>query len=196
MQAIFQRIYDNNEWHSDESVSGQGSTLKQTAAIRAALPDLFRRLKVRSLLDIPCGDLNWMGAVELGDIKYIGADIVPEIIEQNSRRYDLHNVDFMVLDITRDLLPEVDLVLCRDLLGHFSSRDVQRALTNIKNSRVKYLLSTTFPDHESFGDIQTGHWRPINLASFFGLPDPIEIINEGYNGKGLTDKSLGLWRLS
>jgi hypothetical protein len=61
-------------------------------------------------------------------------------------------------------------------------------------SRSTYLLATTFPKHETNGDIKTGQWRPINLASMFGLPAPIELISENYNGE-FSDKSLGLWRL-
>lgn len=198
MQDVFTKIYQDNHWKNDESVSGAGSTLEATSAIRSALPLLFDHYEIETIVDIPCGDMNWIGDLVLGKRTYFGMDIVPEIIAQNKSKYGhLANVFFDVKDITRDPLPPADLILVRDLLGHFSNADVRKALANIKNSRCKYLLATTFPQHETEGDIKTGEWRPINLASLWGLPDPLEYINENctVGGGEFRDKSLGLWRI-
>lgn len=198
MKDIFTSHYQNNHWKNDESVSGHGSTLDATTTIRDALPTLVSDLKVKTLLDIPCGDFNWFSSILFDDDAqpyYIGADIVRELVYQNERQYP--GTDFRVLDVTKDKLPQVDLILCRDLLGHLSNVDVKRALRNIRRSNTKYLLATTFPDHENSGDIRTGDWRAINLAQYFGLPDPLLLINEGCTaGSGaFADKSLGLWRI-
>src|SRR5258708_2291880 len=76
---IFEEIYQKNDWDDDESVSGHGSRLDRTANIRAALPSLLQRYQCLSLLDIPCGDFNWMKTVAL-DVDYVGADIVGDLI--------------------------------------------------------------------------------------------------------------------
>ena len=193
MKDVFSRHYQTNYWADDESVSGHGSTVAATKTIRLVLPPLFEHYDIKSVLDIPCGDLNWAHKVKWPS--YIGADIVPELVAETRARFP--DFDLRVLNITEDPLPQVDLILCRDLLGHFSNADVKRALANIKKSGAKYLLATTFPEHETSGNIETGEWRPINLASFFGLPDPIEYINENCTdgGGAFKDKSLGLWRL-
>lgn len=198
IMQVFSDIYETNGWKNNESVSGHGSTLEATKEIREALPGLIKRLQIQTLVDIPCGDMNWMSDVVLDKVSYFGADIVPEIIERNRSNYgSLDGIFFYVMDITSDPMLPADLILCRDLLGHFSNADVRKALNNIKNSGAKYLLATTFPEHETSGDINTGEWRPINLASLFGMPDPIELINENCTAGGgkFSDKSLGLWRL-
>ena len=199
MRDVFSSHYQNNFWGNDESVSGDGSTMEATKTIRGEMPGLFMRLGVRSLLDIPCGDFHWLSQLGYELDKYIGADIVPELIEANIRQYG-QNIfrKFEVLDVTRDRLPNVDLILCRDLLGHFSNADIRLALNNMRASGSKYLLATTFPEHSSENnDIETGAWRPINLASFYGLPDALLYINEHctVGGGAFGDKSLGLWRL-
>lgn len=191
ISQVFSDIYHTNFWRSEESVSGTGSTLEATSRLQYKLRDFFSREHTQSLLDIPCGDFNWGKLVDWPPT-YIGADIVPEIIEQNRAKYPGRT--FYVLDATKDELPEVEVIFCRDMLGHFSNRDVQLAIKNFRASGSKYLLSTTFPQVENSGDIVTGQWRPINLAQYFGLGQPIEIINEGLDGK-FKDKSLGLWRL-
>lgn len=198
MRDIFSSHYQTNFWRSNESVSGQGSTMAETEHLRDVLPVLFAQLGVASVLDIPCGDFHWFKEVWptiATSISYIGADVVPELIEENQLLYP--NVRFEVMDVTLTDLPKVDLVMCRDLFGHLNNFSVQLALRNLKRSGSKYLLATTFPQHETNGDIQTGQWRPINLSSMFGLPAPILLINEGCRSGGgqFADKSLGLWEL-
>lgn len=204
MDDIFFKYYKTNYWGDDESVSGSGSNAKATEAISKALPRLFNQLKIGYMLDIPCGDFYWMQSVldSLNVARYVGADIVPELIQDNEYRtrggrFGFPYVRFMTLNATKDELPKVDLIFCRDMLGHFSNKDVKKALKNFRASDSKWLLSTTFPTWETKGDIKTGQWRPINLASYYGLPDPILLINEectAGDGK-FADKSLGLWDL-
>lgn len=195
MRDVFQKIYDENGWKGDESVSGQGSTLQQTKTIRDRLPILFKQFHIKSVLDIPCGDFYWQSVLAQSVEQYMGADIVPAMLKENSEKYPDHF--FAELDITTDDLPRVDLILCRDLLGHFSNSDVRRAINQIKASGSTYLLATTFPERETNGDIVTGQWRPINLAHFFGLPRPKLLINENctQGDSRFNDKSLGLWDL-
>lgn len=196
---VFEQIYKENGWRGNESVSGQGSSLAQTVVVRNELPSLVERLNITKLLDVPCGDYYWFQYIKFSrEISYIGADVVPDLIRANIQQYGQdYSKHFEILDITKDRLPLVDLIMVRDLLGHFSNADVQRAVRNIKASGARYLLATTFPARETSGDIITGQWRPINLAHYFGLPTPIEIINEGCTeGNGaFSDKSLGLWDL-
>ena len=198
MKEIFTKIWEENLWRNGESASGSGSTLEETEAVRKLLPSLLREFEIRSLLDIPCGDLNWITETELPmGLNYVGADIVPELIESN-RRYPLSTLDLRVLDITSDPLPPVDMMLVRDCLGHFSNKDVQSAVANIKRARPKYLLATTFPNEENSGDIETGYWRPLNLASMWGMPDPDSFFPEidvQFPDGHISTKGLGLWRI-
>uniref|UniRef100_UPI002157A42F class I SAM-dependent methyltransferase n=2 Tax=Pseudomonadota TaxID=1224 RepID=UPI002157A42F len=86
---------------------------------RTELPHLLREFNIRSVLDIPCGDFNWMRHVDLGGVHYIGADIVPELVEHNRRTYRGPRIQFEHLDVIASPLPKVDAVLCRDGLVHF-----------------------------------------------------------------------------
>lgn len=192
---IFKQHYEDNYWADDESVSGHGSTLDATKLIRSALPKMLFALKVRSVLDIPCGDFNWFSTIfrQLELERYIGADVVPELIAKNKQLYPWAH--FEVADITRSRLQQVDLVLVRDLFGHFSNADLRLALENVARSGSRYLLATTFPGRDNEGDITTGEWRPINLEPILGKP--VLVLNEGCTeGDGkYADKGLGLWRL-
>ena len=118
----FARIHDTNLWDDAESRSGAGSALASTAQLRAELPELLRRLGVRRLLDVPCGDFHWMAHVDLaagGVTAYVGGDVVRAIVEANRARYAARGRSFVEVDLTRRPLPHVDgapadAVLCRD----------------------------------------------------------------------------------
>jgi hypothetical protein len=200
MSDVFGQVYAANYWGNAESRSGNGSDLKQTAVIRAEIPKLIRDLGVVSMLDIPCGDFFWMQRCQTGLETYIGADVVPKLVRDLNEQYSNARRRFETLDLTEDALPKVDLVLCRDLLVHFSSNDIRRAVVNVKRSWSTYLLTTTFTDRDQNRDITTsGDWRPLNLElPPISFPKPVRLINEGcteYQNQ-FKDKSLGLWRLA
>lgn len=121
-----------------------------------------------------------MKEVDLNQIEYYGADIILPLIEQNKQRYGKRNINFRKLDLIKDSLPTVDLILCRDCLVHFSYEDTFSSLRNICSSKSHYLLTTTFTDRRKNTDISTSEWRPINMIlKPFNFPDPVMIINEG-----------------
>lgn len=192
---IFSDIHKNNSWKGKESVSGRGSDLHQTRNI-IALPGIFRDLKIRSLLDIPCGDFHWMSNVPMEGVDYTGADIVPGIIQQNSKAHSSTSRTFIVKNLIAEDLPAADLVFCRDCLVYLFFTDIQSAIRNLCRSGARYLLTTTFTERTENSDIVTGQWRPINLAlPPFSFPPPLQVITEGCEeyGNEFADKSLALW---
>ena len=198
---VFQQIHDSNEWNvvTTESVSGEGSTMEQTATLRAELPGLLRKLGVRSLLDLPCGDFNWMQHVDLTGIRYTGGDIVESLVLRNNDRFGNEHRQFLHLNLLTDLLPTCDLILCRDCLVHLSLADVQSALANIRRSGITYLATTHFHEEEENADILTGGWRPLNLFKApFNFPVPVAEINENCTemGGAFSDKCLVVWRVA
>ncbi len=195
----FTHIYNSNHWGSEDSASGNGSDLIQTEKISAELPRIISEYGIETMLDLPCGDHNWMNRIELPLQKYIGADIVEEIISKNKACYESEKKKFIVIDLIKDPLPNTDLIFCRDCLVHLSSEDILKSLKNIKDAGIKYIMTTTFPECEKNEDIVTGDWRILNLTlSPFGFPEPIEVINENcMEGEGTySDKSLGLWKVN
>ena len=191
-EQLFTGYYNTNNWGSSESFSGHGSTTAATAAIREVLPWIIEYYGIESILDIPCGDFNWMQTVALGT-RYTGADIVHELVAVNQKKYGREDCSFVHLDLLTDDLPKSDLIFCRDCLVHFSFADVQAALANVRRSGSKYLLATTFTDAVNH-DIPTGQWTGYNLqATPFDLGEPVAIFSERY--PPAPTKSLGLWKL-
>ena len=197
-KQIFTSYWINKHWGNGASVSGSGSNLKQTDAIRKQIPQLLKQYKCKSFMDAPCGDFFWMQHVDLPVQDYIGIDVVEPLIQINQDKFGNHRLSFAALDITQDPLPLVDCILCRDCLTHFSKEDIFKTIANFKRSGSKYLLTTSFVDRKSNQAIETGEWQPLNLLEEpFFFPKPIAILNEqcSEDQSRWRDKSLLLWKL-
>lgn len=193
---IFSEIYEQNLWSNTFSRSGNGSTLEQTEVLRQELNLIFDELNIKSMLDLPCGDFKWMQKTNLGNINYLGGDIVDKIIEENNTKYSRNSIQFKVIDIVNDNLPKVDLIFCRDLLVHLSFSDTFKAIENIKKSGSKYLATTTFPNIKKNEDIVSGDWRTINIEiDPFNLNQPIKRILEQCLSEGYEDKTINLYKI-
>lgn len=202
-KSVFTRIYESDYWRGGESKSGSGSDLDQTRDVIRVVNQLIREHRIKSILDIPCGDFHWMQHVDLTGVRYIGADIVEPLVEENQKRYSRSDdkggsISFRTLDLAADALPKVDLVIVRDALVHLSFNEAEAAIDNIIDSNSAYLLATTFPKHLFNYDITTGDWRALNLQKEpFLLNEPMAIYPEKPlgTGKEYSDKSLGLWKI-
>ncbi|MDX3971160.1 MAG: class I SAM-dependent methyltransferase [Bradyrhizobium sp.] len=156
-----------------ETPCGAGSTMVNTAELRAALPGLLRDLKCKVLVDAPCGDLNWMSQVDLSGIRYVGIDVAERIEDARARAAALRadDVRLEVRDIVRSALAPADVVLCRDFLQHLPNVMVDAVLRNIFASGADWLLVTSHNVPRN-ADLDTvGGFRPLNLRlppfSFF-----------------------------
>lgn len=190
----FSTIYQDEVWsfgRSDIPLSGTGSSLEATAKLRAALPELVRRLNVGTLVDIGCGDYHWMSRIEL-PCDYLGVDIVPWLIERNNERYGTERTRFLKADIVAEPGPSGDLLLCREVLFHLSLEDGVAALRNMVASGCSHLLLTTDRATVFNAQIESGDFRLINLErSPYRLPPPREKIEDDAISKG---RFVGLWK--
>lgn len=196
-KEVFKDIADKNWWKNQESISGPGSTLNSTKYLREKLVEVFTQLEVKSIVDAPCGDMNWMRHLGYPFEKYIGIDIVPEIVEKLRKEAWPHFYTFQTGNIVSDILPQADVLFCRDCLVHLPFMEGQNAMRLWKLAGFKYIITTTFPRWETNKDCGIGGWRALNLqkAPYF-LPEPFMLIDEKSGvAPPYDDKSLGIWKL-
>ena len=192
----FKNIYDNNYWGEAETFSGEGSTVKATEILRQNLEELFKELNIKTLLDIPCGDFNWMKELKYEFEFYLGCDIVSEIIFNNKKLYETMTRKFQVFDIVENIPSmKFDAIFCRDLMIHLPIKDISKVIDNIIQSDSKYLITNTYLDTANNTDVAYGGYRPVNLEiEPFYLPKPIKMFEEksGY----IKDKYIAIWEIN
>lgn len=178
MQDIFTLVFKENRWGNEESVSGSGSALSSPSVLESvvSLDEIIRKFKIRSLIDVPCGDFHWIPIIlgRFPKLEYYGFDIVPDLIEWNLQRYPDHS--FSVLDITKDIPPQADLIFCKDLFLHLYAKDIVAALRNFKLSKSRFMLVTSVAgaqNHELIID-EPGACRHVDLVTApYNFPKPI-----------------------
>jgi hypothetical protein len=161
-------IYKNNYWDNSETVSGPGSTLKTTVNLRKKLKKVIKKYNIKSIFDAPCGDCNWIEKIiKNSRIRYIGADIVNDIIVKNKKKFDDKKITFKRMDLTKEKIPKADLFICRDFLFHLSYEDIYIFLKNLKKSNSKYLLISSHYKNEKIKNINknihSGDFRKIDI---------------------------------
>jgi hypothetical protein len=192
----FSAIYQNRVWLNDRvqgSLSGLGSELDKTKSVRLHLQSLLAHLNTKTLLDIGCGDFNWMRELTL-NCNYIGVDCVQHVIDENNAIYGRPGRIFSALDATTDPLPRADTVLCREVLFHLSFKDISALIRNVRASGASTLIVTTDADTDFNADIWSGDFRMLNLhkAPFHFRPPDLSIPDDGV----MPGRTLGVWNLS
>ncbi len=170
-----------------ESASGPGSSRKAALPATRLLRRTLRQRGVKSVLDLGCGDWNWMQTLNLPgvdrdlDIRYQGWDASPDLVQELADRYGLPGrIDFELRDITTAPLPEVDLIIARDVLFHLPLAQSVPLLDRIR-TRCRLFLSTSFLGENENSDIREylpiegwGFYRiNLNIAPF-GLAEQME----------------------
>jgi SAM-dependent methyltransferase len=154
-QEAFTAIYAEALWgksdtQTDAFCSGSGScgphiVSAYITALRLFLESLDSKPRV---VDLGCGDFSVGSRIRAFCGSYIACDVVEALIERNRERYKSLEVEFRVLDLTTDQLPDGDVVFIRQVFQHLSNDLISRALPAI-SSRYKYLVLT---EHLPLGD--------------------------------------------
>lgn len=189
MTGIFSQIYANGAWvmrENQDSLSGVGSTQVATGELAVQLAAFLAEVGCKRLVDIGCGDFNWMRSVA-GDFDYLGIDVVPAVVAENNTRYANPRRRFTCLDASREALGSGDVAVCREVLFHLSFQDGLRLLRNIRAAGFRYVLFTHDPSVWFNSDIRSGDFRRINLLKApYAFPVPL---------RELTDDKVTLGRV-
>lgn len=118
-------------WKSNETPCGRGSELLEATRISALLPVLMNDYDLTILNDAGAGDCHWIKFVEwISPVIYKAFDLVPRAAE------------VCQFDITLQVMPRADLILCRHVLNHLSPQFAIDAIQRFRESGSKYLLMT------------------------------------------------------
>jgi SAM-dependent methyltransferase len=191
---VFDYVYENGVWlggREEGALSGPGSEFSTTKRVRDGLPKLLSNIDGRSLLDVGCGDFNWMQHVDLVGVDYLGVDIVQAVIADNNKRFGSENRRFRHLDAISEDLPIADAVLCREILFHLSFADGRQLLRNVKRSGASHLIATSDTANRFNSNIKTGDFRALNLQRGpYRFPAPLTWIADD---DVMPGRILGVW---
>ncbi|CAF0821592.1 unnamed protein product [Rotaria sp. Silwood1] len=167
----FNIIFDTRRWNGNkkESRSGPGSTLEGAFDWIKHLQTFFQYYHIRSVADIPCGDVSWQFSIqEINTIEqvYFGGDISTHVIQRNKKLYGTmhYNKLFQYWDLVSCSIPtfsyknsthiiqnnSFDLIIVRDALQHMHIQNGLKAVRNVIRSGAKYFALSSYPPNQIF----------------------------------------------
>lgn len=181
-RGVFEKIYRDGVWgragaEGFRFYSGSGShdevvTDAYVSAVSRFLAEFDHKPDV---VDLGCGDFR-VGA-RLRDLcgAYIACDIVEPLIEFNRSKFAGCGVDFRLLDLSADELPDGRIAFIRQVLQHLSNETIVRAVSAL-SSKYEYLVVTehlpTNPGFQPNIDKMTGPDNRVKLNSGVVLTSP------------------------
>jgi SAM-dependent methyltransferase len=147
--------------------SGPGSDPFYTIAYRAFLEKFYQLNRVKSIVDIGCGDWQFSRFLNFDGVDYLGLDVVPLVVDRNSRAFARSNVKFSLMPENNADIPGADLLIMKDVLQHLPIPDIIEFYKDVF-PKFKYCLITnsfqkiaTEVNHE----ILPGEFRCLDLAA-------------------------------
>jgi SAM-dependent methyltransferase len=138
-EEVFAFVYARNRWGGSkgEMHSGYGSRGPMGEASARLAARLVARSGARVIVDVGCGDFAVSARMlellerEHIHVRYIGVDIVGDLIERNRRLFGRDGtIEFLKCNAVTDALPSGDLVILRQICQHLSNPDVEAVLRN------------------------------------------------------------------
>ena len=146
-KETFTKIYEEGVWNNknpNTPLSGPGSALGNAKVFSETLDKFIIDNNITNVLDLGCGDLNWIQHAKFfndKNINYVGVDIVEFLINNHKNKFP--HKEFINDDLIKFRPSEcVDIIILRDVIFHLKLKDIKIIFDNLK-SKFKYLCITT-----------------------------------------------------
>ena len=137
--SIFDEIYANSAWGNG---SGIGSAIETALPYKNFIEHFLRDQKIRSIVDLGCGDWQFSRFIDFADACYKGFDVVAKVVRENQRDFSSDTVGFECFKGYADL-PPADLLICKDVLQHLSNGEVKKALSILPKYKFALITNDT-----------------------------------------------------
>lgn len=188
-ERVFSQIYEKKMWGYQGGGSGGGSSMEYTKRTRALVEMLVYKYNLDLWVDAPCGAMTWMPSVleriheGRPSFRYLGVDVVPDLIKNNTERIKQHYISFRQHDFSSGPIKNLpahtkSAIFCRDALQHLSYDNIISALESFAQTSVDYLIIGSYYKHGTLQDVLTGGYFAFDISKIVDFPEPIDVISE------------------
>ena len=156
----FSKVYSSDDW----GLGAMPDQPERRQFMTNLLEDFIRAHAVTSIAEYGCGFWNYTRYIDYTNKTYDGYDVVPGVIEYNSKVYGTDNIRFHLLTETTKPAP-ADLLICKDVLQHLPPADIIHYLALFRATfRYSLIINDIAPEDNTNGEIPHGGYHTINLA--------------------------------
>lgn len=155
----FTKIYAAGGWGPIQS--GGGSSPENTVEYREFLSNFIEENKIKTVYDFGCGDWSFSKFIDWSNVKYTGIEIVESVVDR-LKEYEDTNIRFVFLnDMERFYKCKGDLLILKDVLQHWTNKEITTFLDNVKNQFKFILISNSSPQGEDWQETPERN-RPLS----------------------------------
>ena len=181
-KEAFTKVYNEGLWgksgdESDLFYSGTGSHSRNIVSPYVmAIEKYLKTLSNNKLniVDLGCGDFAVGSQVRKFCGAYIACDVVDSLISRNKKKFENLDVDFRVLDLVADDLPDGDVVFVRQVLQHLSNKQILTVIPKLQEKYRFLVVTEHIPEVKVF-DVNLD--KPVGAGIRLAL---------GKNGSGIV----------
>ena len=147
-----------DKWYRRVRVHSAGE-LQRKVEMAVALCEFFLRRRIRSVLDVGCGEGAWFPHLRTlrPRVSYLGFDPSDYAVERFGASRNIRKGSFADLDIDR----RFDLVICSDVLHYLNEREIRRGLpVLVRATGGMAFLEVLTSEEDIVGDLEELIRRP------------------------------------
>ena len=161
MTKQYDREYFDRWYANRDTRVNTPAEVRRKVALAVSVAEYFLRRRVRSVLDVGCGEGAWLvhlRALRPG-VEYTGLDASDYVVQRFGRRRNIHKAGFG--DLPHLELGVYDLVVCSDVMHYVPDRGLRAGLPALAEATdgVAFLEVLTRED-EIVGDLDSLIRRP------------------------------------
>lgn len=165
------------------------ASLWKSPTLYTQLLSVLKELKIKTINDVLSKET--VPGFNLEIEHYLGICPSNELAETLNGQFASRKYQFNALDVTKDMLPQADLILCDGKLNQLTNAQIRAACVLFKKSGASYLLTTHYPNEKKNHKGKPGEYRLINFElAPFHFPKPLLIIKDPD-----ADCNFALWNL-
>lgn len=163
MSKKYDRAYFERWYHNRRTRVNSHAEVRRKVSLAVAAAEYFLRRPLRTVLDIGCGEGNWLTHLRAlrPRVTYSGLDSSEYVVERYGAERNIRLASFGELP-SLGLLP-YDLVVCADVMHYIENRELRAGITEIARlcEGVAFVEVLTAED-DVIGDLDAFHFRPAS----------------------------------
>jgi hypothetical protein len=177
-RTVFSNVYQKKLWgiaspeNESPFYSGPGSSdpeivdpyVETVNRFFASLPTK------KKAVDLGCGDFRVGSRIVDSFDSYTACDVVPELVQFNQEYWQHLPVEFRVVDLVNDKIPDGDVLIVRQVLQHLSNDDIKKFTQSIPRGFSYLLVTEHIPSEKDFlANKAKASGSDIRLSSISGV---------------------------
>ena len=162
----YDRAYFDRWYRDPKTRVKSGTSIQRKASLALSVAEYYLERSVRSILDVGCGEGNWLSALRSmrPKIRYTGVDASLYAVERFGKKRNIRFGTFATLEEI-GLADDYDLIICSDTLFYLPLEELKLGLSSLAERAAGVAFLELYTEEDSLiGDFPT---KGLQSAAYY-----------------------------